>query len=412
MNRILTILLACCFFCVGNAQTKPKIAIFDPTAVSVSLGSGTKDAIRELISSTVVNSKRYTVLERAMLEKILQEQAFSNSGMVDDKEAVALGKFAGATKVLVSVLTSSSGKILFTVKLLDMATSDVEYQQFYYANSIGDLLENIEPTVLKLLDMEVGTYEGERKNGLPHGQGVMKYKNGGVYRGAWVNGVRQGWGIMDWGRERYEGNWFNDKEHGNGFYRYYDGREYQGEWKGGKQSGKGVLKYKNGNRFEGEFVNGEPAKGQLIYPNGDRYEGDFNTGNGSFSIRYGYDHSGHNGIMKYANGNRLKGRFFWDGIAIGVMDYTNGGRYEGRLVNGKRDDSGYKGAIMYYPNGETYKGKWVEDKRSGYGVMKWRDGSVYDGEWKDDMMHGHGRMISPKGRERTGKWLYGVKQHE
>ncbi len=148
MNRILTLLLTCCLVCIGNAQTKPKIAIFDPTAVSVSLGSGAKDAIRELISSTVVNSKRYTVLERAMLEKILQEQAFSNSNMVNDKDAVAIGKLAGAEKVLVSVLSSSSGKLLlFTVKLLNLETSDVEYQQLCYANNMEDLFGKIESTV-------------------------------------------------------------------------------------------------------------------------------------------------------------------------------------------------------------------------------------------------------------------------
>lgn len=408
MNRILTILLVCCLVCVGNAQTKPKIAIFDPTAVSISLGSGTKDAIRELISSTVVNSKRYMVLERALLEKILQEYTFSNSGMVDDKEAVTLGKFAGATKVLVSVLTSSSGKILFTVKLLDMETSDVEYQQFYYANSMGDLLDNIEPTVLKLLDMEVGTYEGERKNGLPHGQGVMKYKKGGVYRGAWVNGLRQGWGVMDWGSERYEGNWFNDKEHGNGFYRYYDGREYQGEWKGGKQSGKGVLKYKNGNRFEGEFVNGEPAKGQLIYPNGDKYEGEFNAYRGEFTIHLaGNPSGGYIGVMKYANGNRFEGHFFSGEVAFGTMFYANGDRYEGRLDEEKRV---YKG-VMYYHNGDIYKGSWKNDKRDGEGVMIRSDGSRYDGAWRDDMMHGFGRTYSSNGFIRyEGQWAYGKKK--
>ena len=409
MNRILTILLACCLVRIGNAQTKPKIAIFDPTVVSMSLGSGTKDAIRELISSTVVNSKRYTVLERALLERILQEYTFSNSGMVDDKEAVTLGKFAGATKVLVSVLTSSSGKILFTAKLLDMTTSDVEYQQFYYANNMGDLLDNIELTVLKLLDMEVGTYEGERKNGRPHGYGTMKYKTGDVYRGQWVNGLRQGKGIMEWrSGTRYEGDWYNDKEHGRGFMRDgYEGNEYNGEWKGGRKSGKGILKYANGNRFEGEFVNGKPAIGQLIYPNGDRYEGDFDASNGNFHSKR-WDREGAAGVMKYVNGNRLEGHF-WDGMAIGVMFYVNGDRYEGRLVHGKRDT--YEDGVMSYHNGDIYKGGWENDKRNGQGVMIRSDGSRYVGAWKDDMMHGFGRTYSSNGFIRyEGQWAYGKKK--
>lgn len=451
MNRILTILLACCLVCIGNAQTKPKIAIFDPTVVSMSLGSGTKDAIRELISSTVVNSKRYTVLERAMLEKILQEQAFSNSSMVNDKDAVAIGKLAGAEKVLVSVLSSASEKFLFTVKLLNLETSDVEYQQFCYASSIEDLLKKIEPTLSKLFDCEIKLYEGERKDGRPHGYGIMEYRYKGyggkdakwVYRGDWFNGLRQGKGIMESDGEIYDGDWFNDKEHGNGFKRYRNGNEYNGEWKYGTKSGKGVLVYQDGERFEGEFLNGKPSYGTLKYTNGNQFEGKFKDGSpllgvlkfpngdiyqGDFSNCYGGQpgsSKGNVGVMTYANGNKFEGRFFYGPFVrggaynfyyqSGIMYYINGDRYEGRILKGKRcsyQDEGHSAATMYYSNGDIYKGSWEDAKREGHGVMKWRDGSVYDGNWEDDMMHGYGKMISSKGRVKKGYWSYGIKQHK
>ncbi|MCM1531311.1 MAG: hypothetical protein NC048_05275 [Bacteroides sp.] len=419
MNRILTPLLACCLVCIGNTQTNPKIAIFDPTAVSVSLGSGAKDAIRELISSTVVNSKRYTVLERVFLEKILQEQAFSHSSMVDDKDAVAIGKLAGAEKVLLSVLTPSSEKIekiLFTVKLLNIETSSVEYQQVYYARDITDLMKNLQAMISKFCNA-IDLYEGEEKNGKPHGQGVMKNKEG-VYSGTWVNGLRHGRGKMDWGSRYYEGDWFNDKEHGNGVKRYGNGNEYNGEWEHGKESGRGVLSYKNGNRFEGEFLNGKPVRGELILPNGNRYEGTFNEFDGTFPKE-----RGNVGVMKYVNGNRFEGRFYPSGLRCGVMFYLDGGRYEGNLVNDRRVhyqrewdiDGGVSyyydnsPATMYYPNGDTYKGYWKNDKRDGEGVMIWSDGSRYEGHWKDDVMHGCGKMVSPKGKEKAGYWSNGVK---
>lgn len=441
MNRILTILLACCLVCMGNAQTKPKIAIFDPTAVSVSLGGGTKDAIRELISSTVVNSKRYTVLERALLEKILQEQAFSHSSMVNDKDAVVIGKLAGAEKVLASVLSSSSSseKLLFTVKLLNLETANVEYQQFCYANDIEDLFKKIPPTVLNLFDSEIGTYEGERKNGLPHGNGVMTYKNGDVYEGTWVNGARQGFGtIKKKNGDFYEGDWLNDQKHGDGFYcgdgfrsiihintlysklKLTTGIEsYKGEWKYDKPSGKGILRYRNGCKFEGEFIKEKPVSGVLIFPNGDEYRGEFDIYNGILGVTA----DGHTGVMLYANGNKFDGTFYYGYFIpagelytcsesfgkIGIMTYANGDRYEGSFLEKERNANV---GTMYYNNGDVYKGCWKNDKRNGKGVMKWSDGTIYDGEWQDDMMHGYGKMIFPKGSVKKGCWSYGIKQHK
>lgn len=433
MNRFWTILLFCCCLWGGYAQNQPKIAIFDPMAVSILLESGKKEALRELISSTIVNSKRYNVLERAFIERILQEQAFSHSSMVNDNDAVAIGKLAGAEKVLLSVLTPSSDRILFTVKLLNLETSNVECQQVCYARNMADLFEKIASTILELCDMGIGVYEGEQKNGKPHGYGVMKYRNGGVYRGAWENGERHGWGQMEGAKmvisnsaetysrsDFYEGDWMHNVEHGRGVRHYYNGNEYNGEWKHGKESGRGVLSYKNGNRFEGEFLNGKPVRGELILPNGNRYEGSFDESKGTFPRE-----RGDVGVMNYVNGNRFEGKFYPNGITVGVMFYRDGGRYEGRLVNGKRvhQSDGYDidggaryyyfgidGATMYYSNGDIYKGYWKDDKRNGKGVMKWNDGKVYDGYWKNDMMHGEGTMTSPKGFRRKGYWYYGTKQ--
>jgi hypothetical protein len=37
-----------------------------------------------------------------------------------------------------------------------------------------------------------------------------------------------------------------------------------------------MIQYKNGNRFEGTFVNGiREGKGKMFYPDGSFYEGDF-----------------------------------------------------------------------------------------------------------------------------------------
>jgi len=39
-------------------------------------------------------------------------------------------------------------------------------------------------------------YEGEWKNGLRHGHGILKYRNGSVYDGLWERGMKWGQGKM------------------------------------------------------------------------------------------------------------------------------------------------------------------------------------------------------------------------
>jgi hypothetical protein len=44
-------------------------------------------------------------------------------------------------------------------------------------------------------------YVGEFKDGLPHGKGIYRWKNGNLYEGAWLNGKRDGDGGMAYKRD-------------------------------------------------------------------------------------------------------------------------------------------------------------------------------------------------------------------
>jgi hypothetical protein len=49
---------------------------------------------------------------------------------------------------------------------------------------------------------------------------------------------------------RYEGELKNGKPHGKGTYYYNDGNKYTGDWVDGDMSGQGVLTCANGERYE------------------------------------------------------------------------------------------------------------------------------------------------------------------
>ena len=70
-------------------------------------------------------------------------------------------------------------------------------------------------------------YKGSWKKGRFHGNGTLKYKNGSLYRGSFLNGAKNGYGKFI----------------------SISGFEYHGQWYKGKQTGKGQAHYKNGDIY-------------------------------------------------------------------------------------------------------------------------------------------------------------------
>ena len=60
----------------------------------------------------------------------------------------------------------------------------------------------------QVLEFPVGTYKGEVKNNLPHGKGVMNFKNGDKYEGYFLKGLRHGKGKDEFHTgDKYIGNY-------------------------------------------------------------------------------------------------------------------------------------------------------------------------------------------------------------
>lgn len=68
--------------------------------------------------------------------------------------------------------------------------------------------------------------------GRKSGWGRMYYEDGSVYEGEWYDDKRHGQGMFRTADEnRYEGEWQDDKKHGHGKYYFLDkGQVYEGVW--------------------------------------------------------------------------------------------------------------------------------------------------------------------------------------
>ena len=98
-------------------------------------------------------------------------------------------------------------------------------------------------------------YEGETKNGKYHGEGVLKLSNGTVYKGEFKNGKMHGHGTITlFDGETYEGNFEKNK--------LVELNKIQKCIKGNCSNGQGTYLFPSGNKYVGEFKDGELIKQQ------------------------------------------------------------------------------------------------------------------------------------------------------
>jgi hypothetical protein len=105
-----------------------------------------------------------------------------------------------------------------------------------------------------------GDYEGDMNaDNQPNGRGVMRYDNGHVYQGEWVNGKPHGHGTMTYSKGTYRGN-----------------------WQDGMRDGVGTFVQGDGNVTKGHWTQNTIDNGQILYMNGDVYNGHLR-----FGLRHG-----------------------------------------------------------------------------------------------------------------------------
>merc|ERR1711979_178204 len=77
----------------------------------------------------------------------------------------------------------------------------------------------------------------------------------------------------------FDGQMADRKESGKGTKYFKNGDKYVGNWKNGEMSGYGVYTWANGDRYEGQYKNGRRhGQGTGYFANGETYVGSFEDG--------------------------------------------------------------------------------------------------------------------------------------
>ena len=122
-----------------------KVAVFDPAG---SVDNAIKEIVREEISSIIVNSGGFTVLERKSIDKVFEENEFQKEGLVDDSQISEIGKLMGANLVFVSNITAlDNNNYYISCKMVDVQTARIEKQKTARTQKSNDLIGVIQKIV-------------------------------------------------------------------------------------------------------------------------------------------------------------------------------------------------------------------------------------------------------------------------
>ena len=79
--------------------------------------------VSEALLTALARDHRLPMVERAALEQILDEQALGQSGALDDGQAAAVGKLAGARALVVGTVTEAGDAFVVHVRALDIESA-------------------------------------------------------------------------------------------------------------------------------------------------------------------------------------------------------------------------------------------------------------------------------------------------
>ena len=194
--------------------------------------------------------------------------------------------------------------------------------------------------------------------------------------------------------DRYEGEFVNGKFHGKGIYISYTGAKYEGDFRLGIHDGYGVINFPDGSKHSGEWKNGNRhGRGTLLLKDGTRFEGQWTN-----DIRNG------KGVFYYPNG-KIENVEYRDGIEINdtnnrklqeikTINYSNGDRYEGPIYEGRKNGKG----VYYFKNGDKIFGNFIGDKLRGRVNYYYKNGDTREGEMINGKLNG-GAFFVTKGKD-------------
>ena len=120
-------------------ETPTNIAVVDFTGNNVS--SGEVRALTDRLRIELFNTKYFKVIEREMMEEVLEEQGFQQSGCTTDECMVQIGRLIGVQKIIGGSISKVGNIYSVSSRIVNVETGEIEKTEVYdHTGNIGQLL--------------------------------------------------------------------------------------------------------------------------------------------------------------------------------------------------------------------------------------------------------------------------------
>jgi hypothetical protein len=263
------------------------------------------------------------------------------------------------------------------------------------------------------------------KGNCSQGKGTYLFKDGSTYGGSFLNNLPHGYGRQQYKNGNvYEGYWVQGKKSGQGVFTFASGNVFNGQFEKDVIKGSGRMFYKNGVVYNGQWAFNKPhGQGVYVFADQQQYEGDFVSGyfegNGKYRHKDGSTFTGKwqkhakegQGILVRKDGRSFRqtyhqNRLISDEEIIPAFSESENGKSNHRPDCNAMVCDQTEG-MYHYKDGSVYEGWFVRGEGNGKGKCTYANGDYYIGDWKNHSPQGKGTLYKKSGQQITGVWEKG-----
>jgi TolB-like protein len=131
-----------------TTEKKDKIAVLDFKTVNLPLDKSR--IVSELIRTDLINTNKFTVIERSQVDMIFKEHGFTSTGVTDDSSAAKIGKLLAARKILIGSVMKLGESIVVTCRVVDVERGVADSSAKITADSEEALVGEVSSLVASL----------------------------------------------------------------------------------------------------------------------------------------------------------------------------------------------------------------------------------------------------------------------
>jgi hypothetical protein len=133
----------------GSTVTEvPQIAILD--VMSTSYEAEETRMFTDILRTEVYKLHHFRIVERGVIQQILQEQKLSMSGVMDDSKLLEIGRMLAVEKLLVCRIDEIAETTAFNMRIIDVETSLLDFTENVFIKDKNQIFDAIKDMVLKI----------------------------------------------------------------------------------------------------------------------------------------------------------------------------------------------------------------------------------------------------------------------